>query len=70
MRAVGRFNSRLAGRTLAWDRKKRADFTRTSKLVANLKVADFDDRLVDRLDDFVFWNFHLELSGNRPLVSR
>ena len=70
MQAVGWFDSRLAGRTLAWDRKRRADFTRTRGLVANLKVADLDDQLVDRLDDFVFWNFHLEVSRNRPLVSR
>ena len=70
MQAVGQFNSRLAGRTLAWDRKKRADFTRTSKLVANLKVADLEDRLMDLPDDFVFRNFHHEGSRDRPLVSR
>ena len=69
MRAVGRFHSQLAGRTLAWDRKKKADFI-TSKLVANLKVAGLEDQLVDLPDDFVFWNFHLEVSRNRPLVSR
>ena len=62
MRAVSRLNSQLAGPTLAWDRKKRADFARTSKLIANLEMADLDDRLVDRVDDFVLWSFHLEVS--------
>ena len=57
-----RFNSRLAGRTLAWDRKKRATFARTNMFVANLEVADLDDQPVDCVDDFVLWSFHLEVS--------